>query len=215
VDNTVKPDRPEKNNANALLEQLEVLRERSFNFEVYIERMTFDEKLQVRASLAAVNALISSAQVIACWLDFEKNASGGIEASTVMRQMKRAERGHDTLSLGHLSMRTLSFYVGCFKELKWLYLTGNQLTSLPSEIGNLTQLVRLDLSQNLLEKVPVSMIYLVNLEKLFLAGNKLRLFPRELLRRLVSLQEIDLRFNPIQLPLNFVNHRNIFFVEEE
>ena len=52
-----------------------------------------------------------------------------------------------------------------------LYLNGNQLSTLPEAIGQLSQLQELDLSNNQLSMLPEAVQSLERLEKLFLHGN--------------------------------------------
>jgi len=60
------------------------------------------------------------------------------------------------------------------------HLFKNGLTSLPSEIGNLTSLTELDLSNNKLATVPPELGNLTSLEFLSLSSNELNSVPLEL-----------------------------------
>ncbi|MDB6071122.1 MAG: Protein kinase [Verrucomicrobiales bacterium] len=61
--------------------------------------------------------------------------------------------------------------------LRWLILTGNQLTDLPEELGRRPRLQKLMLSGNRLSALPDSMAACHNLELLRLAANQFETFP--------------------------------------
>ena len=63
-------------------------------------------------------------------------------------------------------------------SVNWLILSGNQLTTLPSDIGRLTGLRKVMLSNNLLHSLPDSMTHCTEIELLRLANNKLKDIPR-------------------------------------
>jgi len=58
----------------------------------------------------------------------------------------------------------------------------NQLTNLPVEIGNLTNLQYLNLQNNQLTKLPAEIGNLTNLKELFLSQNQLTNLPAEILK---------------------------------
>ena len=58
-----------------------------------------------------------------------------------------------------------------------MYLIGNQLTSLPAEIGQLTSLRELHVGNNRLTSVPAEILQLTSLQELHLGGNQLTSVP--------------------------------------
>lgn len=60
---------------------------------------------------------------------------------------------------------------------RWLILTNNQITSLPSSIGKCTRLQKCMLAGNQLAELPVEMANCKNIELLRLAANKFESFP--------------------------------------
>lgn len=81
------------------------------------------------------------------------------------------------------------------KMLRKLNLKDNQLNHLPTNIGNLTQLVELNLSNNALKTLPLNMAQLVYLHHLDLSDNQLTEVPK-FLPYLVNLKTINLAGNP-------------------
>ena len=73
---------------------------------------------------------------------------------------------------------------------------GNQLTSLPSEIGQLTSLKQLDLHDNQLTSLPAEIGQLTSLKWLHLSYNQLTSLPAEV-GQLASLTELGLSYNPL------------------
>jgi hypothetical protein len=70
--------------------------------------------------------------------------------------------------------------VGKLTHLEKLNLRNNQLTSLPEEIGNCTNIKLLFLSWNKLKTLPPSVGKLTNLEILYLDNNQLTSLPKEI-----------------------------------
>ena len=60
------------------------------------------------------------------------------------------------MKLGGNQLRSLPAEIGQLTSLQELYLYGNQLTSFPAEIGQLTSLLQLDLRGNQLTSVPAA-----------------------------------------------------------
>ncbi len=84
------------------------------------------------------------------------------------------------------------------RDLQQLWLHNNQLTQLPSELGNLTNLQQLALHNNQLTQLPSELGNLSNLRQLRLNNNRLTLVPEEL-GNLTNLQVLGL--DNIQLTL--------------
>eukprot|EP00547_Thalassionema_nitzschioides_P004366 CAMPEP_0194216942 /NCGR_PEP_ID=MMETSP0156-20130528/20051_1 /TAXON_ID=33649 /ORGANISM="Thalassionema nitzschioides, Strain L26-B" /LENGTH=439 /DNA_ID=CAMNT_0038945833 /DNA_START=83 /DNA_END=1402 /DNA_ORIENTATION=- len=80
-------------------------------------------------------------------------------------------------------------------QLRWLILTDNSLTTIPSEIGRLPLLQKLMLSGNQLKEIPVEISSCRNLELTRLASNKLTSPPMSLLE-LPNLAWVGLSANP-------------------
>jgi len=84
-----------------------------------------------------------------------------------------------------------------------LFLYGNLLTSLPSELFNLTDITVLSLRNNSLTEIPSSITRLPKLSELNIAGNQLECLPWELLNVLRSTEDackVSLRPNPFRVP---------------
>lgn len=82
-----------------------------------------------------------------------------------------------------------------------LSFSGNSLTSLPPELGQLTRLKELFISRNRLTALPNSLLTLTNLEKLSLARNELALNQLKPLVALSNLHNLAVQLNPI--PVRF------------
>lgn len=86
--------------------------------------------------------------------------------------------------------------VGKLSNLQVLKLSNNQLTQLPPEIGNLTKLKTLDLSWNQFSQFPTPILKLENLENLYLIGNNISSIPSKI-SNLDHLKEFYLIHNKI------------------
>jgi hypothetical protein len=77
-----------------------------------------------------------------------------------------------------------------------LVLSSNQLTTLPTEIGNLTDLTSLVLSYNQLTTLPAEIGSLQNLTSLDLSFNQLTALPTEI-GKLTNITSLDLSYNQL------------------
>ena len=85
------------------------------------------------------------------------------------------------------------------RHVKDLDLAGLDLSHLPSEIGNLSELKRLNLWNNNLSDLPRSFEKLQNLEALFMDWNNFTTLPKIDWSKLKSLRKLSLTNNPISL----------------
>lgn len=83
-----------------------------------------------------------------------------------------------------------------FNRLEFLYLGGNQLTSIPAEMGQLSRLESLALSDNQITKLPCELKHLTHLKSLSLHNNQLQMLPKGIIE-LTNLIELSLRGNPL------------------
>ena len=92
---------------------------------------------------------------------------------------------------GYYTLYSLPSEIGQLTRLQRLDLSGNALWTLPSEIGQLTQLQSLDLSHSGLRTLPAEIGQLTQLQSLDLSHNGLRTLPSEI-GQLTQLQYLDL-----------------------
>lgn len=86
--------------------------------------------------------------------------------------------------------------IGCLSNLQELYLDKNNISILPAEIGQLSSLKLLEIHTNKIELLPIEISYLVNLETLILAYNKIVTLPSEICK-LTNLKSLFLAENQI------------------
>lgn len=99
---------------------------------------------------------------------------------------------NELVSLLNLSLPQLSMHQ--LRHLRLLNLSGNRLTSLPSETGVLSRLRRLDVSSNNLSKLPPTFSHLSSLETLHLGDNNFSTLD-ERFANLTQLQSLNLSKN--------------------
>uniref|UniRef100_A0A3B3UQC5 PH domain and leucine rich repeat protein phosphatase 2 n=1 Tax=Poecilia latipinna TaxID=48699 RepID=A0A3B3UQC5_9TELE len=83
-------------------------------------------------------------------------------------------------------------------SLQTLCLDGNHLSSLPEELGDLSQLNSLGLSFNNFSHVPTVLEKLCAVDKLAMAGNRVESLELSTLARMIHLRNIDLRLNGLR-----------------
>ncbi|XP_056850354.1 plant intracellular Ras-group-related LRR protein 5 isoform X2 [Raphanus sativus] len=112
-----------------------------------------------------------------------------------------AKKATQELNLQHKLMDNLEWLpdsLGNLSSLVRLDLSENCITALPTTIGGLLSLTRLDLHSNRIGQVPESIGDLTNLVNLNLSGNQLTSLPTSL-SRLVNLEELDLSSNSLSV----------------
>ena len=94
-------------------------------------------------------------------------------------------------------------------KLKKVVLKNCRLTSLPESIGNLTNLIHLDLSDNRLSSLPDSIGNLVKLVHLDVSKNNLSYLP-EAIGNLIEVNHLDLGNNQLTiLPKSLADLKNV------
>ncbi|XP_074523998.1 leucine-rich repeat-containing protein 40 [Halichoeres trimaculatus] len=117
--------------------------------------------------------------------------------------------GLTTLDLHDNQLSSLPSAVGELQELQQLRLSHNQLKTLPVEVCTLKSLRSLTLQQNLLESLPEELGNLENLTELDLSNNNLKCLPSSL-GDLTCLQKLSLCHNKLScLPDSLARLRNV------
>ncbi|RCJ41185.1 hypothetical protein A6770_08860 [Nostoc minutum NIES-26] len=99
----------------------------------------------------------------------------------LLQIIRQAGRNKATkLDLYGEGLTILPAEIGQLSNLRELYLSNNQLTMLPAEIGQLSNLSRLDLSNNQLTTLPAEIGQLSSLSRLDLSNNQLTTLPAEI-----------------------------------
>ena len=98
------------------------------------------------------------------------------------------------LDLSYMGLRYLSPYIGELEDLVDLDLRGNILDSLPNEISRLRRLTGLHLDGNNFGKLPTLLFNMAGLERLSLSNNRLTNLPKEL-GNLEELVSVDISSN--------------------
>ncbi|MGC9521133.1 MAG: COR domain-containing protein [Anaerolineae bacterium] len=109
-----------------------------------------------------------------------------------------AASGLVQLDLSYRELTSLPPEIGKLTQLESLDLCGNNLTALPPEIGRLRNLLQLDLRHNRLVGLAPEMGLLTNLTSLDLRDNRLTSLPPEM-EMMVNLTTLDLRQNRISV----------------
>ncbi len=120
-----------------------------------------------------------------------------MEEKEVLEIIERAARdGRTMLDLSSCGLTTLPAEIGKLTNLIELRLYDNKLTSLPTEIGRLTNLKKLLLYSNNLTELPEQIGRLTELQTLGLSGNQLTELPAEIWE-LTKLTELWLNGNQL------------------
>jgi len=113
------------------------------------------------------------------------------------------------LDLTSKGVNTIPLEIGKLGNMKDLELGFNNLTTLPKEIWNLTNLVELDLNDNNINNIPYEIGYLVNLKILDLDYNNINTIPAEICD-IINLESLDISDNIItSIPSNIGNLINL------
>ncbi|KAF5420469.1 MAG: hypothetical protein C5S44_08435 [Candidatus Methanocomedens sp.] len=107
-----------------------------------------------------------------------------------------ARTGQTELDLSGNQLSELPAEIGQLANITTLKLSANQLSELPAEITQLANLTTLDLSRNQLSELPAEITQLVNLTTLDLSSNQLSELPTEI-GQLSNLTTLNLRGNKL------------------
>jgi len=121
---------------------------------------------------------------------------------------KKVNKDIKHLNLSYNNLTHLPVEIGQLTQLTILNLSLNKLTQLPVEIRHLTQLTTLNLSYNKLTHLPVEIGQLAQLTTLYLSYNKLTYLPVEI-GQLTQLTTLDLTDTMIENVLNPIIQRLI------
>jgi Leucine-rich repeat (LRR) protein len=117
------------------------------------------------------------------------------------------------LDFHNKNLTTLPAEIGNLTNLSKLYLHNNSLTSIPTIIGSLTNLTRLDLGVNNLSSIPETIGNLINLWELNLDSNNLTSIP-ETIGNLSKTEELDLGYNDLtSIPAVIGNLTNLTYLK--
>ncbi|MHC4742837.1 MAG: leucine-rich repeat domain-containing protein, partial [Planctomycetota bacterium] len=128
----------------------------------------------------------------------------------LIKTIKRAARdGRRELDLSGENLTSLPPEIGQLRKLTVLDLQNNYLTSLPGEFAQLKELAELDLSSNDLSSLPTEIGQLINLTLLRLSYNNLTSLPGEI-GQLKNLTKLELAYNSLtSLPGEIAQLKNL------
>jgi len=116
------------------------------------------------------------------------------------------------LNLSTKALTSLPPEIGKLSNLQTLYSFDNQITTLPPEIGKLSNLQTLSLSSNQITTLPLEIGNLSKLRTLFLYKNQIKILPPEI-GKLTQLQTLSLDYNQIKiLPPEIGNLSNLQYL---
>ena len=114
-----------------------------------------------------------------------------------LKKIEQAARDEvERLYLTEMELTELPPEIGQLTNLTELYLCNNSLSTLPVKIGQLTNLTLLNLNDNSLNTLPAEIGQLTNLTRLYLGSNSLSTVPA-VIGQLTNLTELDLRNNSL------------------
>jgi Leucine-rich repeat (LRR) protein len=119
-------------------------------------------------------------------------AAAGPVSEAEFQEIRRTGR----CNLANRELTVLPPEIGQLTNLRELWLGGNQLTALPPEIGQLTSLEALGLGHNQLTALPREIGQLTSLGRLGLVGNQLTVLPPEI-GQLTNLRRLELDDNQL------------------
>ncbi|PNY29327.1 Adenylate cyclase, partial [Tolypocladium capitatum] len=118
-----------------------------------------------------------------------------------LEQLEHAELSSLTgllkMNLANNRLTHLPHYFGAYQALRTLNISSNFLDRFPPFLCELSSLVDLDLSFNAIASLPEEIGSLKNLEKLLITNNRLADEVPESFRELISLRELDIKYNSI------------------
>jgi small GTP-binding protein len=121
-------------------------------------------------------------------------------------------RGKTYRSVAGNELTSVPEELGRLHNLRWLDLSNNQLTTVPMKLERMRDLRRLDLSDNQLKAVPTDLGRLKNLEQLALHGNQLTAVPPDL-GQLSKLRALTLSYNLLTVvPMELAQLRNLLWL---
>ncbi|KAI6645801.1 PH domain leucine-rich repeat-containing protein phosphatase 2-like isoform X3 [Oopsacas minuta] len=101
-----------------------------------------------------------------------------------------------SLNLSRNVLSEISEEISRLKKLENLSLHSNQLTDLPQQLSKLNKLAILTVSFNRFSSFPDVLLMTHSLKSLVISGNNISKLPEDL-KRLLNLEKLDLRLNPI------------------
>ncbi|MDS9398975.1 leucine-rich repeat domain-containing protein [Aphanizomenon flos-aquae NRERC-008] len=124
--------------------------------------------------------------------------------------IKQAAKDEVTeLDLSNNQISSLPPEIVQLTNLQSLDISFNQISSLPPEIGQLTNLQFLDIGGNQISSLPPEIVQLTNLQSLDLRNNQISSLPPEI-GQLTNLQSLDISYNQISsLPREIVQLTNL------